>query len=279
MIDVLRRFNNMRRLLLAMAILALASSVAFAGPNAGVVLMVHGNQDATILTEGDVCGTVALPAACEDLIPSAVPDNDSGEEWFLVLVVSPPENTPNFNTAVFGLGDWDTGAIGYIDAFGSCVAGALDAPYNPDTWPSPNNGTAVSWSPECLYGYMEPIYFFGVYVYGTGTIPLAGHPTQAAVVVDCTANPAEDPFEGFGIMGIGGGAGDNPPCPGGTQPDPWACCFGTTCVMLTQDECTAQGGDSWWDGIDCEPENDPCYEEPPTPTRDTTWGTIKSIYR
>jgi hypothetical protein len=257
-----KEVQHMRRLLLAMAILAITAGVAFAGPNAGVILSVQGNA-LGVETEGDVCGAIALPATCEELVTGATPDL-GGISWYLAVVVSPAANTPNFNTVVFGLDTFNM-ADNYISYTGACVTGALEI--STAGWPGPGEGTAVSWAPGCLYGYMEPVYYFGTYNYG-GMIPLGVHPVQGGVVVDCSADPQEDPFEGFGVM-----EGANPTCPG-SGPEPGACCFGPSCVMLLEVDCIAQGGD--WYGGTCEPDN-PCPTE--TPTNETTWGSIKNIYR
>lgn len=258
----------MRRLLLAMALLAVTAGMAFAGPNAGVVLSVQGNVDG-VETNGVPCDAIALPATCEELVPNATADVN-GVNWYLVVVVSDPANTPNFNTVVFGLGAYDPYADGYIGFYGPCVPGALEI--TTGGWPLGGEGTAVSWAPDCLTGYMEPVYFFGVYPYG-GSIPLGVHPVQGGSVVDCSADPQTDDFVGFGGM-----EGVNPECPGGTQPEPGACCFGPDCVLLLETECADQGGD-WYGDPECGPDNEPCPQEPPTPTQETTWGSIKNIYR
>lgn len=184
----------MRRLLLAMAILAVTAGIAFAGPNAGVVLSVQGNA-LGVETNGDVCAALALPATCEELVTGATPDA-GGISWYVAVVVSPAANTPNFNTVVFGLGPFNMGD-NYISYTGACVPGALEV--SSGGWPGPNEGTAVSWAPDCLNGHMESVYYFGTYNYYGGIIPLGDfHPTQPSVVVDCSADPQEDPFEGFG---------------------------------------------------------------------------------
>jgi hypothetical protein len=259
----------MRRLLLATAILAIASGVAFAGPNEGVILSIQGNAQG-VETEGYPCVAIALPAECEDMVTGATPDA-TGISWYLAVVVSPAENTPNFNTVVFGLEAYEPYADGFIAFTGPCVAGALEV--STANWPLGGEGTAVSWAPDCLYGYMEPVYFFGTYNYG-GVIPLGAHPVSPSVVVDCTADPASDAFVGFGQI-----EGTNPDCPGGPDPEPAACCFGATCVMLLQTECADQQG-VWYGPEVCGADNYPCPQDPPeTPTLDTTWGSIKNIYR
>ena len=128
----------MRKLVLAMAVLALGATVAFAGPNAGVTLTVHGNITG-VETEGDPCGNIPIPANCEDTVPAAIGDA-SGEEWFIVLAAG--VNPLAFTTIVFGVGDYDPYAC-YIDQKGPCFSdlGPLEVPS--DGWPFPMTGTAV----------------------------------------------------------------------------------------------------------------------------------------
>lgn len=258
----------MRRLLMATAILAIASGVAFAGPNAGVVLSVHGDQSG--LSTGGLPCEIQLPGTCEELNPVAVTDPE-GYLTYLVVVVSPLGNTPNFNTVVFGMGAWTPYVDGFVGAYGSCVPGALAVPTDEENWPNGGEGMALSWAPGCLNGHLEPVYFFCNYAaYAGGVIPLGPHPTQPSGVVDCSADPAFDPFDGFGGLN-----GTNPDCPGEIE-EPGACCFGPTCVMCLEIDCVAQGG-VWYGPDVCGADNWPCPQEP-TPTKETTWGSIKNIY-
>jgi hypothetical protein len=56
-----------------------------------------------------------------------------------------------------------------------------------------------------------------------------------------------------------------------------ACCFSDiSCQIIgTEEDCSAIGGDTWYDGEACEP--NPCFEAPAV--EETTWGQIKSGYR
>ncbi|MBU1701087.1 MAG: hypothetical protein KJ970_12735 [Candidatus Eisenbacteria bacterium] len=211
----------MRVILYACLYLLLAASVAFAGPNAGVTLAIQGNV-LGVETNGDPCGAIDIPEHCDDLNPSALPDSN-GISWYLVVVVSPPGNTPNFNTVIFGLGVFNM-ADNYIGYTGACVPGALEI--HTSGWPGPGEGTAVSWSPDCLYGYMEPVYYFGTYNYG-GVIPLGPHPVGPSGVVDCTSDPREDSIQGFGEI-----EGENPACPS-DPPDP------SDATIVTWGDCTS----------------------------------------
>jgi hypothetical protein len=261
----------MRKLILAMGILALSAGVAFAGSNAGIQLHVQGNV-LGVDTAGDACANIALPADCEGLVPSAAPEAGGTLLWYLAVAVSPPANSPNFNTVIFGVGP-HAGAQNDIGFFGPCHADLSPVEVSSAGWPGPNTGTAVSWAPNCLNGYLEPVYYFAVYSYGPGSIPLGDYyPGQPAGVTSCTAE--EDLFAAFGAMGCGGDPGSNPECPGG-GPELEACCIGPDCFMLPREDCLAQGGDPQGPGSNCD--TNPCDD--PTATESTTWGQIKSTYR
>jgi hypothetical protein len=62
-----------------------------------------------------------------------------------------------------------------------------------------------------------------------------------------------------------------------TQPAPEACCFEDgSCQMQMQEACFTAGGMSWGFGTTCAPDN-PCAII--VPTKDTSWGKLKSMYR
>jgi hypothetical protein len=68
-----------------------------------------------------------------------------------------------------------------------------------------------------------------------------------------------------------GGPCDPNPCPFlGT-----VCCVGADCfIVFSEAECTGMGGDWYPDDSTCDP--NPC---PPVPADDTSWGSIKALYR
>lgn len=197
------RFRHV--LLLGIAILTVAPGDAAPGPNEGVVLNVHGNA-AGVETGGDPAQAIGLPFDCEDLSPTAGPDQ-SGVEWFLVVVVS--GRRASFSTVTFGLGGYDESAC-YISFFGPTRPELQPLEIPSAGWPGPNEGTAVSWAPQCLSGEMVPVYYFGVYVYGSTTIPLGSfYPGQQDGVVSCGVPGEEDPIAEFGSFGCGGVGGEN----------------------------------------------------------------------
>jgi hypothetical protein len=62
----------------------------------------------------------------------------------------------------------------------------------------------------------------------------------------------------------------------GCEPNPCAavCCVCEDCYIATVDDCAELGGEFHPEWLSCEP--NPC---PPSPTDNTSWGTIKAIYR
>lgn len=193
----------MKTLVLVLALMLLFLQGSHAGPNEGVVLTAQGNVDG-VETDGDPCASILIPENCYETIPEAAPDA-SGIEWFLVVVARDPDVA--FSTIHFGVLDYDLSAC-LIDQYGPCFEGLWPLEISHDDWPGPNSWTALSWAPECLEGTVVPVYYFGIYVYGSAAIPL-GDPDGRAVVVSCTDTVA-DPFADFGVLGCGGAEGYNP---------------------------------------------------------------------
>jgi hypothetical protein len=307
----------MKKLVLAMAVLALTATVAFAGPNADATLTVQGNVNG-VETLGDPCGNIPIPQLCEDTQPTAAPDAN-GVEWFVVLAAGC--DPLSFNTITFGVGTYSTGEC-YVGYYGPCRGDLNPLEISSAGWPGPNSGTSVSWSPNCLSGMIVPVYYFGVYAYGAGIVPLGDEfPDQTAAFVSCDSPPEQDIVAGFGSFGCGGAVGQVV-CPDCAPPPTGACCIGPDCFLLTEEDCLGQGGE--FIGGDCDPnpcqpaegaccidgngdgnnetciittaddcaaqngdykgdgticENDTCPPDEPVATQQSTWGQIKSIYR
>jgi hypothetical protein len=259
--------NN--KLLLTTILLAFVATSAVAGPNEGLILAVHGNVSG-IETSGAPCRAFPLPDRCEDLRSYAAPDS-FGVEWFTVVAISRPTDDTQISHVAFGIGDYDPELLDIVYAQ-PCMTPPRPLEISTQNWPGPNSGTTLAWSPSCLEGDVQPIYSFGVYAYGPGAIPLDAHPVVPTGVTDCMVNSQEDLFDGMGVMGCRGDEGRNPNCPSGEEVG--ACCFFTNCTQMEESRCRNQGGD--WEGGDCS-ETDSCAM--PTPTKSSTWGNIKSMYR
>ncbi|MBU1701057.1 MAG: hypothetical protein KJ970_20395 [Candidatus Eisenbacteria bacterium] len=188
------------------AFLATSSS---AGPNEGSVLAVH-TDSRVVDTGGDPFRALQIPSHCDELSPTGT-SGGSNIQWFIVLAVFPDGSSPEYNTCVFGLGPYDPAGT-YVAAFGPFVppgSAILEIPS--DGWPLPNTGTAVSYAPSCADdGAIQPLYYFGIYAYGDGTIGLGEHPVHGGVFVECGAAHATDEIEEYGVMGFGSAAGKNP---------------------------------------------------------------------
>lgn len=204
----------MKTLALALTLMLLSLTASHAGPNEGVVLGVQGNVDG-VETNGEPWIHIPYPQTCAELVPTATPDA-YGVEWFLVVAVL--ESDPlEISTFAFGLGEFDPVVL-YIGAFGPTFTNLSPLEISTEGWPGPQEGTAVTVGSCICYPETNvvPVYYFGVYAYAPGTIPLGpfGFPDPAVfTVVDCFCGgeqPIEDPIEDWGIMGCGGAEGFNP---------------------------------------------------------------------
>jgi hypothetical protein len=226
----------MKTLALAIALMLPLLTGTHAGPNEGGVLAVHGNVDG-VDTDWDPCTNILLPDTCSELIPTATPDGNN-VEWFLILAVREPEPL-SFNTIVFGIGDYQETSC-YIAHYGPCHQELEPLEIPNDRWPERYTGTSVSWHPNCLEGNLVGVYYFGVYTYAPGQIPLGDwnipHP---ASFISCSPQE-EDLIAAFGTIGCGGADGENS-CPASSLPD--------------DSDIGETGGES------------------------TTWGRIKTVYR
>jgi hypothetical protein len=288
----------MKKFLMALAVLALVSAPALAGPNANGTLVVH---DTGLVYTTDSTEYPSDAPMCENV------DNqiDLGAFGVWKVYAAFPENaSPRLKALVMGE---QFNATTYV------LAGGLPDPVNDfeitqNGWPlTSGGGVGISFG-TVKTTLMVECYWLGGYSYG-GSWAVAPHPTQAMVFVDDSVPPLEDPIVGLGSLGFGeagftpcpvgpqegaccfadgscqllfadaclgaggivfGGPCDPNPCP--PPPPEGACCFGPDCVITTQSLCIAQGG-VWYDGP-CDP--NPC---PPVPVEETTWGAIKANYR
>lgn len=301
----------MRTVALILAIAFLSWSPSLAGPNHELTLTVHGNVEGFGSHDGDPCGW-PLPETCRETVPGMAQTDNNGIEWFRVLAAR--DQPLAFSDIVFGLGDYNPSEC-YIGYYGPCQGYLSPLEIPSAGWPGPNSGTSISWAPNCLEGDLVPVYYFGVYVYSPGIIPLGDfHPSLPAAVRSCDDPPVEDPIAGFGSFGCGGLLGEQV-CgilPGACcdakgncqvlpevdclaqggawvedascDPSPCAvggCCFDEFCAQLTESDCAEQGG-AWFE-IGCWPENPCVASSAPDPddgvTRRTSWGRIKNLYR
>jgi len=299
----------MKKFLMAVAVLACASTLALAGPNAGGKLEAH---DANLLmsaTNGSVsvCGQGLVPASCDVIDTEIDGANAADPSVFKVYAAFAPTSNPRLMGLTWGV-YYDAGNL-ILSTWAMCG----DFELNDANWPAPGSGSSVTYN-TVQQGLLTPVYWFAAYsYYGNPTLfQLGPNPSQGGTFGDDTVPAILDPIAGYGAMGfdmpgvldcptetqifgaccigvectlttqadcagtwLGEGTACQPvnPC----QPTPTgACCVGTVCSVGTQADCEAQGGTYQGDDSTCGPPN-PC--EPVIPVEKGTWGNIKHIYR
>lgn len=298
----------MKRLGWLPIIALVAPAMAFAGPNAGGVLVVHA-APTFLTTKCDYC---SLHNTCYDLNrceDSVVRVSDTRTYVLVVLAAFPPGSSPRMSGVTFGIA-YDPALLPIVGDR-SCSA---DFELANSDWPAPNSGTALTWN-QPVTSEFTPIYWFATYNYynAAAQFCITTHVDQGGHFADDSVPAVLDPIADFGCIGFntdgylpcptappptGACCGLNPcgPCfiltadackalPGvymgdGTNCDPnpcdcpppiGACCLpDEICVVLTQEDCVNQGGTFLGETVLCDP--NPCQI---TPARSSTWGRIK----
>jgi len=201
------------------------------------------------------CAQYEPLAGCEDQINAIYNDADTFYDNFFVLASWAEPKT--FCAAEFGLGAYDAGLLSFVQ-HGACGWDPQSIPTTDPPWPAPNSGIAIAWAIEnAPSGNFVPVYFFGCYMYGSyygsTTVPLIPDPSADFIgFASCDAPPVTYPAYDWGALGLNE-AGEAA-CH--VVPEPWACCLGCECVMLTADECDELHGYFQGQGVPCDP--NPC---------------------
>jgi len=273
----------MKKLLLALGILALICSPAMAGRNANGAMVLHTNDAVRYSPSWDYCANNPLPTTCEQLVTqtNAVPEELEAVIW--VVGAFDIHTSPGVNAYQFGL--YHNLPTGYFTAWSPCDPTALEV--KDATWPDESGtGTAVAYGSPVYPHFLFKMYWFAVVgqagtVFSTGVYP---HGTDGAAFADDSSPPIVDRCNRFGTVRWGApGANECPfiptqgaccypdgrcqfveptqcsgvflgigvPCDPNPCPLPGACCFGTECVMVLESACVGQGGT--WVGGDCTP--------------------------
>lgn len=294
----------MKKALLAVAALTCIGSAALAGPNAGGTLILALSEGTVYSPGADYCGS-ATATDCEGAVTTGESRPSSNPHVVNCLAAFPSPG---------GVLSGVTFGVYYDDANIAVVASGLcgDFEIADGNWPANGSGTAMSFDTAQTSTLVE-IYWFALYGYGY-SFCTGPHPTQGGTFADDSVPSEIDPIAGYGCFGFNepGGAECPPPpvseaccfdtgcqdllpadCtaqggvpqgPGSScaddpcaPPPTGACCFGPNCEDLTAEDCARNGGDYQGDGTACSDVPDPC--EIPTPTIDSSWGGVKSIYR
>jgi len=307
----------MKKFLMALVVLAIASAPALAGPNENGVLVVH---NTSIVWTSDLTLPPASPApACADIVNEiamgSAPSDVSESLVWKVYAAFPLINSPRLKGCGWGVSHTANGG-------GAVIIQGNDAPtpavfyLTTAGWPGSNTFIGMSFTDSVRTDTVNELFWFGGYAYA-GT---AGEPQQFCVIphegesnrffLDDAVPQNADPITGYGCLGFG--MPGYTPCPTGIVIG--ACCFlDGTCTMVSAAECQTAGGS--FIGGECTPtlcpiivygacckdgvcdfvtpaqcaaisgtymgDNVPCSAVicPPVPVERTSWGQIKADYR
>jgi hypothetical protein len=201
--------------------LVMLAAPAWAGVNAGGVLVAH---DASLLTSGtngssSLCGQGSAPTTCVGDVDARIDGAVAADPaLFKVYAVFPQGSSPRLMGITFGV-SYDAAKI-VITKAENCGDFEL-----PDTgWPGSNLGNSVTW-PAANTGLITPVYCFYGYAYPaqSGTMDLIANPSQGGVFGDDGVPAVRDLIAGYGSMGFDMD-GHVPACGG----EPGACCNRST---------------------------------------------------
>lgn len=297
----------MKKALMAAAAMVLVAGAAVAGPNAGGTLIIAESVGTVYTGDNAYCGS-STTSACES---ASVRWDGEGALVLNILAAFSPAASPRLQGVTFGI-EYDGGASNVVEA---PHCGDFSLPTASPVWPASGSGNAVTWAAAQTGSLTEVAYtaHYAYSSYGPSQIRLIPNPAQGANFADDDTPSNVDPIAALGAYGFytdgslpcpagdvpvaccfpdgscqlllasecdaAGGTPDptgaaacNPnPCP---QPAIGACCIGDICVIRFEDDCDRDGGVFQGPDTTCDP--DPCV---PTPTFQTTWGSIKATNR
>ncbi len=210
--------------------------------------------------------TIAI-TSCEQQV-NTITDPELQAVWYVLLAWSEPKYWAAFE---FGLSDYDPDAY-VITEHSICnpPGGALSITTDvPDpVWPDPGSGIALAATERTEIGAWSgnfvPVYWFAGYAYGATVVSLVDMPLSGFMSLVPLPDHVGyeqaiwDPEVAGGAMGMN--MAGKAVCPGAGEAT-GACCndFGSTCTVLTQADCTTQGGTFMGADTVCDPS--PCTVE------------------
>lgn len=247
----------MRTVLWLLACLALSTTPAPAGPNAGGVITVHHNAAVTYTADpGWIDGALAGSGYVHSEAPAAsgpfpLPDDGQKVVWF-AYALFPNGSQPRLKTVTFGH-DFTP----FANSTGVKIDWAEAEPGSSQQttagWPTqPNSGTSLVLSTTHT-SLVTELYTFAGYGTSGQIYALRQHPTAPSEFGDDSIAALVDPIGGFGSMGFGVYGTPVWPVVHG------ACCWlDGTCVFTSYPNC--QTG-TWYPNVVCSP--DLCPASPP----------------
>ncbi len=249
----------MKKLLLALGILALICSPAMGARNANGAMVVHTDDSIVYTSSDDYCLT-ALPTVCEELGTTTNKPVEEAEAVIWFLAAFRPEADPGVTTVQFGI-EHNLPSADYFSGYAACGPDPLELPDG--GWPfaggNPEvpgqSGNLVAYSGP-VYEHVFPFYWFAAigslsntYV-GSRTYPA----TDEAKFVDDGNPPIEDLCFNFGRVEWGAPGYNECPQPSVAE---GACCFDDgSCTVMLAGDCANAGGVYQGDDTVCDP--NPC---------------------
>lgn len=274
---------------------------AFAGPNAGGVLIVH---------ECQLVRTYAYDCALDACVNADVQADLDFPIMWKVWAAFPDGSSPRLKAFVMGAqfpAEVIVESGGLIDPVGDFEIGQ-------DGWPTVSGGGVGVVFGQVKTATLNDCYWLAGYAYSQGVWSLTPHPQGPTLFVDDSIPPVEDPVAAFGSLGFG--VPGSLPCPA-PIPQVGACCLEPgNCLIVLQAECVELCGLWFGEDVSCDPNPCPplagsacclpdgtcelhwpnvceclggvtlleiftCDPNPcdGTPIEETSWGRIKAIHR
>jgi len=206
--------------------------VAFAGPNAGGVLVIH-NTGVLFSSDTVVPPVTPQPASCSEMNNTGL----LGSAPFIwkIYAVFPQAATPRLASTAYGIAETLPAGSGItLSAWGLANTGDFEV-NDGVLWPH-GGGLGEAFTAGLRTATINDLYFFAGYAYGNA----GGEPSvctekwiaQPAIWVSDGVPALEDQIAGFGCMGFG--IPGYTPCPA----EPGACCtYAGVCTIVLQADC------------------------------------------
>jgi hypothetical protein len=211
------------------------------------MLIVHAPSGLVYSSGEDYCGRYASEFAISNSYEQVSRIDPASPEVSTVwYVLGAWGSEKEWCRTIFGMDAYDPAIYLFAD-WGPCNGAGVEV--SSSGWPGPGAGTAVVHGDRWVGNY-EPVYWFAGYAYGAGQIPLGAYDYQSQSGFG-NCRDVSFPISCYGALGI---YADGMEChPLGQS---FACCTGSDCQILTEEQCAAGGG-SWLPGnSSCNP--DPC---------------------
>ncbi|MCC7143665.1 MAG: hypothetical protein IT349_16315 [Candidatus Eisenbacteria bacterium] len=257
------------RLLTALIVVPLLATAwvgsSAAGPNADGVLVLHAVPYQDRDDTPPACEGFDLTSCSDAVVDLPLGGSSSRWHWF-VFGAFPDGSSPRVKGVTFGV-QYDIGV--FLLGWSGCGDFELPGAGWPET---PGTGTSITWDTARTDQVLQVYGFYGYSYYAEpAQFCLIPNPDQGGYFGDDSIPSILDPIADYGCLGFG--TPGYAPCPT-VEPEVGACCLADgTCLLLSESDCLAQGGN--WLG----PDSDSCDPNPcAVPTDRTSWGVVKERF-